>query len=297
MRKWMVFALLLVAAPVRAQGDMIPVNQVTFVGPDASAWPITAALTRVTFTGAGTGLTFTKGGLPVTRGGDGWPDTCTPFETCKEPGLDMGALQYSMGVVLKVNGQWFASAPVESWYQRVNPGGAINDQTVVCPSGSGQLHCNWFYDPSRWPNLASAHPDPGEPIGVFVVAGDARNGYNPLRERSNIVLLNLPPTGAETVFDFPAFAAPSPTVVLQPVPSLPPTLPSTDTGAIFNQLAINHAAEMAELDALRAQLALARQDIADFRGDVKTAWEQMGGPFILKYVLPAVTAYLAGRKL
>ncbi len=233
-----------------AQTDMIPASQITFVGPggsDIGAWPITTGVTRVAFTQRGTGVEFApKGALPVTRGGSGWPDTCVPFETCKEAGgtIDMGALQYSFGLVLKVNGQWFASAPIESWYGRENPGGAINDQTVVCPSGSGQIHCNWFYANDRWPNLFSARPQEGEQIGVFVIAGDARNGFNPLHERSNIVVLNLPATGAEVSFDFAFQSGESVHDTLVRVRgNYPALIDQVQAGKILNEVAWIHRAE------------------------------------------------------
>lgn len=302
-----VLAFLLCASGARAQ-DMIPVNQITFVGgpSDIGSWPVTAAITRVTFTPAGTGVQFTKDALPVNRGGTGWPDTCVPIDTCKETGVDMGALQYSFGVVLKVNGQWFASAPVESWYQRMNPGGPINDQSVVCPSGSGQLHCNWFYAQDRWPGIYNARPQTGEQIGIFVVAGDARNNFNPLRERSNIVVLDLPPTGVDLAFDFGAFVPPPPVflppapipvppVVAPPVPA-PAPLPSNELGQLFTQSAINHAAEMAVLSELQNQVAALKQDVADFRAAVRSKWIAIVDSPVFKYALAGLTGFLATHK-
>lgn len=324
MKRWQVLAvalLLFFTTPhkVVAQ-DMIPASQVTFVGGpgDIGSWPVTASITRIVFTGAGTGVEFTKDGLPVTRGGNGWPDTCVPFNNCKEAGgaIDMGSLQYSLGVVLKVNGQWVASAPIESWYQRQNPGGPINNQNEVCPTGSGQLHCNWFYDQNRWPVIYNAQPQTGEQIGVFVVAGDARNNFNPVHERSNIVVLNLPPTGADVAFDFSASPAPAPTPAPVPVPippapqpvPVPPApqpqpvpapapLPATDlTSFMLTQQAVNQAALMAQFAELKNQLSLVDQHITDFREAVKSKWLTVVNNPIFKYGLAAVTGFLATHK-
>src|ERR1700674_3761972 len=226
--------LFLHTLPAHAQ-DMIPVDQVQFVGPggNVGAFPSTARISQVSVDANGTNVTFDKGTLPSTRGGTGWPDTCVPFGGCKEPGIDMGALQYSFGLVLKVNGQWVGSAPIENWYGRMNGTGPLQDQTVSCPTGTGQIHCNLFYD-SRWPLLNQVTPRPGDTIGVFVVAGDARNNFFVTQERSNIVTIQLPATGQTQTFNFdqsvptPPVPVPAPT----PVPVPPTPLPSTDTAVI-----------------------------------------------------------------
>ena len=44
-----------------------------------------------------------------------------------------------MGMALKVNGKWYASAVVQLWAGLDESGGAPQDYAA-----------NWFYDPNRW---------------------------------------------------------------------------------------------------------------------------------------------------
>lgn len=81
-----------------------------------------------------------------------------------------------------------------------------------------------------------------------------------------------------------------------PPPHPPALLPSTDLSPLLNQAAVNHAAVMGQLADLKTQVAAVKQDVADFRAAVKSVWQQIGEP-ILKYVVPAIAAYLAGKKL
>ena len=112
--------------------------------------------------------------------------------------LDMGALQYSLGLVENINGQWYGSAPVETWFGNNVTGGPVQEP--------GQIPNQWFYDAGRWAPLTGYQPQPGEMIGVFVVAGDARNdffegvGYS-MNERSNIVTVPLPAPGVDQWYD------------------------------------------------------------------------------------------------
>lgn len=184
--------------------NVIAAERVTFEGPggNVGAMSEVTKITHVLVDDRGIVVTADKLTLPVTRGGSGWPDTCTPFETCKEPGIDMGALQYSIGFVLPVNGQLFGSAPIENWFERDHGGtGNLTDQSVTCTNGVGQFQCNIYYD-GRWPNLRQVRPQPGDEVGVFVVAGDARNNFVPLQQRSNIVTFKLPPPGGRVELDY-----------------------------------------------------------------------------------------------
>src|SRR5207302_1181565 len=113
-----------------------------------------------------------------------WPDI-TP------PGWD-GSLQYTLGMALKVNGKWYASAPIQLWYGLDQSGG-----------DPGHYADNWFYDPNRWAPMTGHQPAVGEQIGIFVVAGNVRNvtdgSQSPAQERSNIVLLPMPDSSGNTV--------------------------------------------------------------------------------------------------
>ena len=139
---------------------------------DLANWPITTSITDVDISAAGVHVDFSK------RDGAGrWPDV-TP------PGWD-GSLQYTLGMCLDVNGQWYCSAVVEFWYGLDRAGGP--------PS---QYALNWFYDPNRWAPMTGHQPATGETIGFFVCAGDCRNNRNgdlsPVKERSNVVLVAMP---------------------------------------------------------------------------------------------------------
>lgn len=195
---FVVFCLL--SIPTQAQ-DAIPINLVQFIGPggDIGSWPITTLISQVDIKLNGVEAQFDK------RQGPGrWPDNTTP-------GWD-GPLQYSLGLVLKVYGQWYASAPIETWYGNNVIGGPIQEP--------GEIPLNWFYD-ARWGPLWGYQPVTSEHIGLFVVAGDPRNNFTPVRERSNIVLLTMPAPGTVARFNFvtPGFPPPPP-----PPSPLPPDL-------------------------------------------------------------------------
>ncbi len=146
-----------------------------------ASWPITTAISLVDIRSTGLRIDFSK------KSGPGrWPDIVPP-------GWD-GPLQYTVGMVLNINGQLFASAPVEFWYGLDYSGGP--------PS---QYALNWFYDPGRWGPMSYHQPAVGEPIGLFVCAGDCRNtadgSRSPVKERSNVVVVSMP-TDAGATFRF-----------------------------------------------------------------------------------------------
>lgn len=154
----------------------------TVNAPDFRGWAQTATISSVTLGVAGVTINFDKKDGP-----NRWPDTPD------QPG--MGPLQYSLGVAINRNGTWYAVAPIEFWYGLEQSGGQIQDRSVPCSQGFlGQLACGWFYD-GRWGALEGYQPQEGETIGIFVVAGDARNNFNPTQERSDIALFPMPPQG------------------------------------------------------------------------------------------------------
>jgi len=136
-------------------------------------WPITTALRAVEIRSNGVHVEFSK------QDGPGrWPDW-TP------PGWD-GGLQWTLGMMLNIGGQWYASAPIQFWYGLQESGGP--------PTQGAQ---NWFYDPARWAPMTGHQPQVGETIGFFACAGDCRNrtdgSGSPVRERSNVVTVVVPP--------------------------------------------------------------------------------------------------------
>ena len=150
--------------------------------PNLADWPETTKITRLVIGSNGFHLEFSK------RDGPGsWPDI-TP------PGWG-GPLQYTLGMARFINGKWYASAPVQFWRGLDASGGAPSDVTK-----------NWFYDAGRWGPLEGSQPGPGTMVGIFVVAGNVRNitdsgSQSPVKERSNVVMIPLPASGAS--FSFP----------------------------------------------------------------------------------------------
>ncbi len=144
--------------------------------PDLADWPVTTTITEVDF-GDNVHLAFSK-----QDGADRWPDV-TP------PGWD-GPLQYTLGMVECIDGQWYASAVVEFWYGLDASGGNIGLDN--------QVAMNWYYDAGRWGALAGRQPATGETIGIFVAAGNLRNistddtAQSPVMERSNVVMVPMP---------------------------------------------------------------------------------------------------------
>ena len=164
-------------------GDAFDFSQATMLNSprDFTSWPITTTIDWIDMRSDGIALGFSK------KNGPGrWPDI-TP------PGWD-GPLQYTLGMALFINGRWYASTVVEYWYGLDRSGGA--------PS---QFSTNWFYAADRWAPMTFHQPAIGEMIGFFVCEGDCRNNIygtlSPLRERSNVVLVPMPPdTGAFYAF-------------------------------------------------------------------------------------------------
>lgn len=147
---------------------------------DFASWPITTHIKSVTLSLTGVHVELDNG-YP-----DAWPDTP------ERP--DMGPLLYSLGIAEKINGQWYASAPVQLWRGLYESGGPIQAQNVE-GSGVGQIPKNWFYDSGRWGPMGGYQVQPAEQLGIFVCSGDCRDGvaeYSPMHERSNVVLINLP---------------------------------------------------------------------------------------------------------
>jgi len=165
--------------------DAIDLGRATLLNSphDFASWPITTTIAAVDIQSSGIHVDFSK------RDGPGrWPDIVPP-------GWD-GPLQYTLGMALTINGQWYASTVVQYWYGLDRSGGA--------PS---QYATNWFYDPNRWAPMTYHQPQPGELIGLFVCEGDCRNNWegsnSPLRERSNVVLVPMPSdAGSYHTFSF-----------------------------------------------------------------------------------------------
>jgi hypothetical protein len=155
---------------VSAGGDAIDLTQVAVYNSpaDIAQWPVTATITRLDMSpSAGLSFEFTTK--------NSWPDY-TP------PGWD-GSLQYTVWAVVRVNGRWYTSGYIQMWRGRASTGAPILSDFAR----------NWAYD-ARWGPMMGHQPQVGEQMGFFVSAGDARGvgGVTSRRERSNVILVNLP---------------------------------------------------------------------------------------------------------
>ena len=136
----------------------------------------TAKITTLIMGPTGINVDFTK-----KNGPDRWPDIVPPGFS--------GYIQYCLGMAWKIDGRWYASAPIEMWNDRPEGGGPPQDYAL-----------NWFYNPTRWAPMTFHQPAVGETIGFFVVAGDTRgfNSNQKYQERSNVVMVPQPDSGGAT---------------------------------------------------------------------------------------------------
>jgi hypothetical protein len=137
--------------------------------PDIASWPATAKITRIDMSpGAGLNLEFTTKAS--------WPDY-TPA------GWD-GPLQYTVWAVVNISGRWYTSGFIQMWRGRSGTGAPILSDFAR----------NWAYD-ARWGPMMGHQPFAGEQMGFFVSSGNARGeaGVTARRERSNVVIVSLPP--------------------------------------------------------------------------------------------------------
>lgn len=139
---------------------------------DVAKWAETAKITTLDMDANGVFIQFDK------RDGPGsWPDV--PFG---QPG---DSLQYTLWIVLYINGTWTTSGCIQYWRGLDRNGGP--------PSG---VAMNWYYDANRWAPMTGHQPAVGERVGFFVTAGNARNvtdhSGSIVWERSNVVTVPFP---------------------------------------------------------------------------------------------------------
>jgi hypothetical protein len=138
---------------------------------DIASWAVTSRITSLSMDSQGLSFEFTTK--------QSWPDVIPP-------GFD-GPLEYTVWAVVNINGRWYTSGFVQMWRGRASTGAPILSDFAR----------NWAYD-SRWGPMAGYQPHAGEQMGFFVSAGNARNfgSVTSLRERSNVVIVSLPPNDA-----------------------------------------------------------------------------------------------------
>jgi hypothetical protein len=131
---------------------------------DLGSWAETAKITRIDFSSGNVVVDFDKRMSP-----DRWPDV--PFGS--------GNIQYTLGMCLQINKQWYCSAAIQFWNGRdLEAGGNMNE-----------IGINWYYD-GRWGIMSGYQPRIGELVGIFVAAGNLRDSLNwKIEERSNIAMI------------------------------------------------------------------------------------------------------------
>jgi hypothetical protein len=140
--------------------------------PDLGSWDETAHITSIVFSPFAFEVDFDR-----RTGPNRWRD------------LDFGdghggTLQYTLGMCLNINGQWYCSAVVQFWFNR-----ELTASTP--PSYVGR---NWFYD-HRWGPMIGYQPSNGEMVGLFAGTGNLRDksfsgrGCPQICERTNVAIV------------------------------------------------------------------------------------------------------------
>jgi hypothetical protein len=273
-------SIFLFTASAHAQTDAISLAGATIErsAGDVASWPITTYITSLNLGADNCAVEFDKQ--------DEWPNV--PI-----PGWDGGSIQYTLWMVRIVNGQVYAGGGIEFWKGRV--GG--------CGPAAKYVE-NWYYDSSWGPLHDAGDLTPGERVGFFVTAGDARaKDVRSVTGRSAVVAVPWP-GGSGGSFTFQPTAPPVITpVIVPPAPIVAPTapvvapitpvvapitpapLPATELSAMNTQLA-----------AMREQLAQVSADVKAFREEVESKWTQFVGP-LLKYGAAIAAGMLAKWKL
>lgn len=264
--------LLLLSVPAAAQ-DAIDLRGATIErsAGDVATWPITTAITKLDLGAGDCAIEF-----PAKTGAGKWPNVLIP-------GWNGGAIQYTLWLVRTVGGQVYTGGGIEFWDGRI--GG--------CGPAASYI-ANWYYDSSWGPLHDAGELTPGETVGFFVTAGDARaKDVRTVTARSAVVAVPWP-GGAGGSFTFgpqappPVIPPPPPVFVPPPTPPVvPPTavIPALDLSQVYAQLAM-----------LIADVEAGRLENRKFFSEVRTTWKDVI-TFVAKYVTPLVTGILAGMKL
>lgn len=267
---WVLVAVLAAPAPAAAQ---IPLSQVRILHTRENVlqFPVTAQLTEIQFQpGDPQGnlhLRFTKQGQ--------WPP------------IDIGgALQEAtLWIIARIDGEWIAAG-----MERLRPN-QIDKPEGPDPAG---FLAGWVEGRNFGPFSGHAYAF-GEPIGVFVVAGQSRLGGDFIvRERTDVVELAFPLTGPIRWREgqTPAGTVPGPTPIVVPGP----VVPSVDLSPVLLQLQALQAqlqlltARADEVHEVNLQVQAGRDENKAFFESVRSQWKQ-----ILSYAGPIVAALFAGR--
>jgi len=203
---------------------MIGIDQLQIKNsPDVRRWTPTATITAIEFRpNAGIHFEFDRH--------DTWPDVVPPGWN--------GPVQYTVWILLQIDGKWYGSGVIECWRGRLS----TDDADVT---GGDQIARNWLYD-SRWGPMQGHQPRPGERVGFMLTAGDARGrDSHAVAERSRIVEIAWPASSG----------VPVPFLWVEGSGDDVPggTVPST-TSTSTTPASVDLAGVIARLDAINAKL-------------------------------------------
>ena len=177
MKRMMITAACL-AALARPAAAQIPIDRLQIENsPDVREWAPAATITTLEFwRGAGIHFEFDRH--------DSWPDVV--------PQGWNGPLQYTVWILIQIDGQWYGSGIIECWRDRQS-----TDDTDV--TEGNQIAKNWLYD-GRWGPMQGHQPQAGERVGFMLTAGDARGkDVHGVAERTGIVEIAWPAASNGTV--------------------------------------------------------------------------------------------------
>jgi hypothetical protein len=202
---------------------------------DIADWPITVSIQKLTMRPTGSqpeGLAFETSTVP-----QAWdyhvPGWGKPDEQGKCPAD--GCVFYTVHAVAFVNGGWHEAGFIQMWQGRASTGAPI----------LSDFHKNWAYAKDRWADLNDYLPQPGDQMGFFLSAGNARDTkeVTSRRERSNVVLVKLP-SGDNGVFEFAGGGAVEDTPLVATLRAVrakyPELINQAQAGAILNETAWIH---------------------------------------------------------
>lgn len=273
-----VLVVLMSGVPAFAQDALnLQSAQVVNSPGSVSTWPASVTISRVD---VGTQ------GVHITHGGEAvWPNL--DFNT-NGPSTDGGGIQYTVWACVQPGGQWYCAAFIQMWKGR--------DWTGAAFLRNDDFANNWA-DPRFGPLHVSLHA--GDLIALFVTQGNARFMNDAPHVRSNVVTIRVPDGDSGSfVFGAPVPPTPTPTPTPQPAPVPAPTpqpvpvpVVTTPTDLTPVLVAVN------QLQTTLNQLVASE----DSRwAQVKSKWDALAGTvgsLFIKYGLPALGAYIAGKKL
>lgn len=141
---------------------------------DIRSWPVTRQITGLSMRPTGSG----QDGLSFSF------DQPLPDSWKWLTGNGSDNFQYTVWAGCFIDGKWQIAGFIQMWAGRPSTGAPIITD----------FHKNWAYDALRWGRMSDVLPKAGDKMAFFVSAGNARGqaGVTSVRERSNIVAVNLP---------------------------------------------------------------------------------------------------------